>query len=235
MQQVGNLQEKCRKYQWYWGVCMSAIFLMKAFFTGFCAAAAFGPVFIMTFNRAALHGMYFGIATAFGAALTDGMLFFLVMSGLLGKLVLSSHMLISLDILGALALFALSWNYWKTVQDVHERVSVTDLWELVLMVLKTFAMTMVNPSALLFFVFISMKLFGSELADVNVVESSIGGVAVMGGTFSALSLVSYVASFVGARLSPERLRKISRATAIFLIVIGCLLVFDAFSLVVWQR
>lgn len=214
---------------------MSAIFLMKAFFTGFCAAAAFGPVFIMTFNRAALHGMYFGFATALGAALTDGMLFFLVMSGMLGKLVLGSRMLISLDIVGALVLFALSWHYWKTVQDVHERVSVKHLWELVAMTLKTFVMTLVNPSALLFFVFISMKLFGAELADVNVIESSVGGLAVMAGTFSALSIVSYVASFVGARLSPERLRKISRATAIFLVGIGCLLIFDAISLLVWRR
>jgi len=214
---------------------MSAIFLMKAFFTGFCAAAAFGPVFIMTFNRAALHGMYFGIATAFGAALTDGMLFFLVMSGLLGKLVLGPQMLISLDILGAAVLFALSWHYWKTVQDVHERVSVTDMWELILMTLKTFMMTLVNPSAILFFVFISMKLFGAELGDVGVFESSIGGLAVTGGTFSALSLVSYIASFVGARLSPERLRKISRATSIFLVGIGCLLIFDALSLMLLNR
>ena len=211
---------------------MSAIFLMKAFFTGFCAASALGPVFIMTFNRAALHGMYLGVATALGAALTDGFLFFLVMSGVLGKITLGSSMLISLDVIGAVVLLGLSWHYWKTVQDVHERVSVRHLWELAMVTCKTFIMTMVNPSALLFFVFVSMKLFGSELGDMNKWESLLGGVAVTCGTFSALSLVSYVASFVGSRLSPERLRKISKTTAVILAVIGFLLVFDAVSLLI---
>lgn len=55
---------------------MGVVFLLKAFFTGFCAASAVGPVFIMTFNRSALHGMHLGIATALGAAVTDGFLFF---------------------------------------------------------------------------------------------------------------------------------------------------------------
>ncbi len=210
---------------------MGVIFLMKAFFTGFCAASALGPVFIMTFNRAALHGFYLGVATALGAAITDGLIFFLVMSGLLGNIILGPSMLVSLDLVGACVLFGLSWHYWKTVQDFYERVSVDRFSELFGMVVKTFFMTMINPSALLFFVFVSMKLFSVELAGMTMWLAGMGGLAVMGGTFSSLSLVSCFASFVGARLSPERLKKISQTTAVFLVLVGFLLVFDAFSLV----
>ena len=212
---------------------MDAIFLLKAFFTGFCAASALGPVFIMTFNRAALHGVYLGVATAVGSALTDGLLFFLVMSGVLGKMNLSPYMLLGLDVVGAAAMFGLSWHYWKTVQDLHERVAIMHAWELVSMALKTFLMTLFNPSAMLFFVFVSMKLFGAQIGNLNLMQASVGGFVVAGGTFFALSIVSYGASFVGARLSPERLKKISKATAIFLIAVGLLLLIDAFSL--WLR
>lgn len=212
---------------------MDAIFLLKAFFTGFCTASALGPVFIMTFNRAALHGMYLGVATAVGSALTDGLLFFFVMSGVLGRMNLSSYMLLGLDVVGAVAMFGLSWHYWKTVQDLHERVAVQNAWELIAMTINTFFMTLLNPSAMLLFVFVSMKLFGSQIGNLNLMQASFGGFFVAAGTFCALSLVSYGASFVGARLSPERLKKILNATAIFLTAVGLLLLIDALSL--WLR
>lgn len=145
---------------------------------------------------------------------------------------LGSYMLILLDILGSIVLFGLSWHYWNTVQDVYERLSVRDWLELFVMTCKTFLMTMVNPSAILFFLFVSVKLFAFELENMNVWESLFGGFAVMAGTFTALSLVSYVASFVGARLSGERLRKISQTTAVVLGIIATFLLFDAVSLAV---
>ncbi len=211
---------------------MHAVFLLRAFFTGFCAAAVFGPVSIMTFNRAALHGVYLGVATALGAALTDGFLFFLSLLGALGSFTVNNTALFMLDIVGACVLFGLGFYYWRTVLEVQERVTSVSAIHLLGVAVKTFLVTLLNPSAILFFVFIRVKLFGNILGPVPFGGAVLGGLAVAGGTFCALSLVSMIAAFVGARLSPAVLRRISQATALVLTGLGAFLACDAFSLIV---
>lgn len=206
---------------------MNITFFVKAFFTGFCAASAFGPVFIMTFNRAVLCGTLLGVATALGAALTDGVMFFLAMSGMLATVSTYKGVLLSLDLIGAMGLWMLGIHYWNTTIDVKERLISACPSEFITCVWKTFVMTMLNPSALFFFMFISMRLFADAIGNLPPIHVLGGSLAVSSGTFCSLSLVSLGAATIGARLTGDRLKLLSQITGVVLCAIAVFLFYDA--------
>ena len=43
----------------------------KCYAIGIMAASGIGPIFVLTFNRGAIHGFLRGFATAMGAAVAD--------------------------------------------------------------------------------------------------------------------------------------------------------------------
>jgi len=209
---------------------MNTFFMLKAFFVGFCAASAFGPVFIMTFNRTALDGLSAGLATALGAALTDGLLFFLSLVGFWGREQLGQKIILSLDLIGAIVLVCLGCYYWQVQPSIIEekKEKKTNI-DFLIQVIKTFFVTAVNPSAILFFMFISLKLFSRVIGKMSVVNAALGGCSLAVGTFFSLALVTFIASFIGAKLSTDSLRKLFKTTSFILFVAAMLLLWDAFS------
>ena len=75
-------------------------FLWTSFVVGVLAASGIGPIFILTFNKGALHGFSRGFAVACGAAVVDGIFFFLALVGVLAAIKDSSRFLFMLDFVG---------------------------------------------------------------------------------------------------------------------------------------
>jgi len=210
---------------------MTTFILLKAFFVGFCAASAFGPVFIMTFNRAALDGLYSGFAIALGAALTDGLLFFLSLRGFWGGVVSNQPVMIGLDLVGAAALFGLSMYYWR-LESASETYRVEcSTSDFLLLTVKTFCITILNPSALLFFMFISLKLFEKIISVGSLSTALLSAGALALGSFCSLALVSIIADVIGGALSGKALKRLFKTTALILAVAAALLIWDALILI----
>ncbi len=209
---------------------MATVILLKAFFVGFCAASAFGPVFIMAFNRAALEGFFAGLAIALGAGLTDGLLFFLSLRGFWGGVVSSTPVMMALDFIGAVALLGLSVYYWRLepVEEAYRPECTTG--DFLLITVKTFCITVINPSALLFFMFISLKLFDKMIGVSSLSAALCTASALALGSFCSLALVSLGADFVGGALSVKSLKKLFKITAGVLFFAALLLLWDAFAL-----
>jgi threonine/homoserine/homoserine lactone efflux protein len=184
----------------------------------------------MTFNRTALDGVSAGLATALGAALTDGLLFFLSLVGFWGREQLGQKIILVFNLGGAIVLVFLGCYYWQVKpalsEETREQKTNIDFW---LQVLKTFFVTAINPSAMLFFMFISLKLFSRFIGKMSIVNAALGGCALAAGTFLSLGLVTLIARFVGAKLSANSLRKLFQTTSFILFAAAILLLWDAFS------
>ena len=55
-------------------------FLMFCYVVGIISTIGIGPIFVLTFNRAAIYGFWKGFATAIGSSVADGILFAAVLN-----------------------------------------------------------------------------------------------------------------------------------------------------------
>ncbi|MBT4594277.1 LysE family transporter [bacterium] len=211
-------------------------FVVKSFFIGAASALAFGPIFILTFNRAALCGFKLGLATAAGAALADGFFFSLSLVGVLSAVSSpDGPWLHILSLFGGAGLLALGlYGFYGRVRD--ERVQHFEcVYSFLIVFLKTVAITVFNPAGILFFVVICLRFFPGYVGHLSKWLAFQGGVAVAGGSMFSLSFVSYLASRLGAKLSHRMLALFSHAVAAFFCMFGLYLLFDFFRYIVYAR
>jgi threonine/homoserine/homoserine lactone efflux protein len=200
-------------------------FLGTAFLIGTFGATVPGPVFLLIFNRAARQGMRFGVATGVGAAITDGTLFFLGLSGLLSFLKDSPLVNGVLDLIGGVALcaFGIYQFYAPDPRNaLPPQLSTRKLFETVI---KTTMILIVNPTAILFFALVSMQFFSEQIGGPLLLSSQ-GALAVACGTLSASVIISFAASFIGVRLTPRMLRIFSWIMGAALVGLGLWLFLD---------
>src|SRR3989304_9647410 len=96
---------------------MNIWFYVKCFLIGISASSAMGPIFILTFNRGALHGFLKGFATAMGSALADGLFFMLGLFAILERLENSPKALLALNCIGGIFLIILGMQALRKQQN----------------------------------------------------------------------------------------------------------------------
>lgn len=207
---------------------MNFWFLAKCFLVGISVSSAIGPIFILVFNRGSLHGFWKGFVTALGSALADGCLFLLGSIGILGLIGSSTRAVLIMDSLGGIAMifFGIRLLRGKHTRDAAVQGSVPLPASLILTTGKAFLVTLLNPLALFFFMFVSMQLVPGGLAGATLKTILLGSGMVVLGSLSILTGVALVAHYIGKSINTQSLNAIAYITGFVLVGIGCYFIFD---------
>ncbi|HBS48241.1 TPA: hypothetical protein DEO28_04110 [Candidatus Dependentiae bacterium] len=206
---------------------MDILFLSKCYFIGLLSTLGLGPIFILTFNRAAVYGFIIGLFTGFGAAFSDGLLFAFGMMGVLAFLAASKNFILILDLIGGVFLLILGINsFRKKIQVENGAAPIKSGQNLFFVPVKAFLMSFINPMNIAFFAFWSMKVLPQDASFLHYRELLEGSGFVFLGTLSGLSLVSFAASFLGLAITPKGLERVSKITGMIFVAIGIYLFWD---------
>ncbi|KKQ48781.1 MAG: Translocator protein, LysE family [candidate division TM6 bacterium GW2011_GWF2_38_10] len=192
---------------------------LKCFFIGLSVASAVGPIFVLTFNNAVWYGFSRGFATALGASLGDGLLFFLGLLGVLRLLGEYQSTLLVLDLLGGILLIALALRSFKGRQKYIEGGDLMQLDPISLLT-KSFFLTIANPLTVLFFMFIGVRILPSGIHMVPFRQLVFGSFFAFLGSLSILSSVSLIASHLGNAINQRTLKIVSYVTGTIFLLIG---------------
>ena len=208
------------------------VFLFKCFFIGILAASGCGPIFVLTFNRSAVCGFFKGLATAIGASLADCFYFMLGLLGALAVIGNLKYFMVFLDLIGGVMLLGLGILALRKMKQVV-CVTVECSYGVLFSIFKAFAITILNPLVILFFMAITLQVLPDDVAHSASTLSSLSLTYIFVCTFFVflgsvvvLGSVSLVASFLGSCISAKRLRIISGATGIAFILFGLYLLGD---------
>ncbi len=198
---------------------MNYLYLGKCFLVGVSAASAIGPIFVLTFNNAALHGFFRGFCTALGAALGDGFLLFLGLLGALNVLETSTKYQIIIDFAGGILLVLFGISMLFAHRDVDTQAAIS-LDSTISSIVKAFVSTTINPLALFFFMFISTQILSTQKTVLSLTEIATGSGMAALGSLTVFTLVAYLARVVGNAISSRNLRILSITTGTIVIIIG---------------
>ncbi|MBD3273430.1 hypothetical protein GF385_03725 [Candidatus Dependentiae bacterium] len=192
----------------------------RCFLIGVLASSSFGPIFILTFNRGSLYGFLRGFATALGACFADGIYFFLGLIGVLAILKESVHFMFILDTLGGVLLIALGLYSLRKAKIGKKFVGYDQKLGFWGTMTKSFLLTIFNPLALLFFLFIGVQILPEKAFILSIRQVFFASLFVMAGSLGILTLVSFIASRIGSSLKYRSQRIISFVTGIIFIGVG---------------
>lgn len=186
-------------------------FLLRCFVIGITAAAGLGPIFVLTFNRAATRGLLSGLATGLGGSIGDGIYFSLGLIGVLSILQGSPFLMLTLDILGGTLLLVLGIRAFKKINSLEsvELESGPRHLKRLFFLFRSLLITLVNPLIILFFMVISVQVLPEGVESLSGYQVALSSFMVSLGSFSVLIAVSIIGSFLGARISSKKLRRIS--------------------------
>lgn len=201
---------------------MNYWFFIKCFLVGVSVASAVGPIFVLTFNKSALHGFMRGFATALGAAIGDGLLFLLGLVGLLNIIQGSQKIILFLDLAGGLVLIFLGIRMLEGHQPAikDSRITIGNGPSIFASIARSFVLTIINPLAVIFFMFISLQILPEGVTNLGIAEITWGSLMVASGSLSVLSAIAFIASTIGKSINPRNLSTISFVTGLIFIGIG---------------
>lgn len=206
-------------------------FLATCFLIGLSASAAVGPIFILTFNRSATYGFFNGFATALGAALVDGIFFMLGLEGALPLIASSKMVIMAMDLVGGLILIIVGL---RTLRNRFVLISPDGLDQesLFTSVLRSFFMTLLNPAVILFFMVVSINVFQDEYLTLT--QSISGSVLVTLGSLTMLTLVAFLARWLGHAISANKLKWLSYASGFLFVLTGGYFLYDFLMKCFWR-
>ena len=199
---------------------MEYVVYIRCFLVGILASSSLGPIFILTFNRGAIYGFLFGLATGLGAAIADGLYFFLGLMGVLSLLQGSHKFMFWLDTLGGVLLILFGIYYLKKAWNGVEYFVLEGKLGFSLTFAKSFLLTVLNPIVLLFFMLIGVQILPAGVMSLPLRQVVFASLMVAAGSLTILSVVALVASIVGGRISEKKLRLISFVTGVVFICVG---------------
>jgi len=202
-------------------------FLFKCFVIGIFAASGLGPIFVLTFNRAAMGGFVKGFLTAFGAASADSLFFLFGLVGILTLIGDSITLILTLDFLGGTLLIFFGFRALKKVRQFSTENYLKKRNPLLIM-LKGFFLTAVNPLVLLFFMVISIQVMPNGISDLTVNQMVISCFMVLLGSLTVLTGVALIGTFLGSCISSDRLKLFSILTGVVFIASGIYLMSQFF-------
>ena len=208
---------------------MNFWFFLKCFLVGVSVSSAIGPIFILVFNRGSLHGFWKGFTTALGSALADGCLFLLGSIGLLGLIGGSPRAVIIMDFVGGIAMIffgirLLRGKHTRETTISDESIPLTA--SIVLTIGKAFFLTLFNPLALLFFMFVSVQLVPEGSAGLSIARILSGSFMITLGSLTILTGVAFIAHYIGKSINTQSLNAIAYITGLVLVGIGCYFMVD---------
>jgi len=198
---------------------MNYWFFLKCFLVGVSVASAVGPIFVLTFNRAAQHGFLRGFFTALGSALGDTFLFLLGGIGLLSLIEGSKKIILMMDLVGGCALILSGIKMLEgkgSYKQPHEKSSLGVFQT----ISEAFLLTIINPLAIVFFMFISVQLLPEGVSRLSFVQIIGGGMMIAAGSLSIFTLVALVASRLGKSMNQKNLQLIEQITGVILTGVG---------------
>lgn len=204
----------------------------NCFLIGASAAMAIGPIFVLIFNRAALYGFKRGFATAFGAAIGDGILFELGFLGVLNFLEASKKFIIAMDFVIGLVLILLGIKTFlvdrKYLTDYTSGLSayIVKKEYFIVTTMKSFFLTVINPITVLFFIFVSMKIMQTKTFTFSYFDYIFASVMIAVGSLTTFSSVALVARHLRKRLSKGQLFIASYISGVAFILLGVYFSFD---------
>ncbi|MCK4265323.1 LysE family transporter [Candidatus Babeliales bacterium] len=203
---------------------MSSKFFFICYGVGILSTIGIGPIFILTFNRAATYGFLRGAATAFGSSLADAVLFGLGFAGFLSLVGEASGLHLVLDLVGGVMLILMGAYYFKRSIS-FKRVMIEARENIILIIIKSFLITIFNPGAILYFGYMSIQV-SEGLRNGTIFARSIGIFMVFLGTLTCFILLSFFASRMKNAITGKRLRSISRLTGVLLMIVGIYFLYD---------
>jgi len=198
---------------------------MFCYVVGIISTIGIGPIFVLTFNRAAIYGFWKGFATAIGSSVADGILFALSLAGFLTFIGRSTFLHLTLDLLGGLFLLGLGIYYFIKHIVTLDTVKITVKEGVLAIFIKAFLVTLFSPGAILYFGYMSIQV--SELfSDIGRFTGMLGVLMVSFGTLTSFSILSFVSSRMGATLAGKKLKNISKMTGILLMLGAIYFLYD---------
>lgn len=203
-------------------------FFFKCFLVGVSVSTAIGPIFILTFNRGSIYGFWKGFVTALGSALADGCLFLLGSIGLLRLVGRSPRAVLAMDFIGGLAMIFFGIRLLRGNHNQKEipETTIPLSASIVLTIGKSFFITLFNPLALLFFMFVSVQLVPEGLASLSLTRILAGSFMITLGSLTVLSVVAFGAHYIGKAINTQSLKAIAYVTGLVLVGIGCYFLVD---------
>jgi len=204
---------------------MNLILYRNCFLVGLTAAAAIGPIFVLVFNRGALYGFRKGFITALGAAMGDGLLFGLSFIGLLSFLETSRKIVIAMDLVVSILLIFIGIRM-LTKQQSYDSDNIECKEPPFVTIAKSFALTIINPITIFFFMFISVKVIPDNIVAISRMDSLIASTMLSLGSLTTFSTVAFFARSLRKTLGQKQLHLATYATAIAFVIIGIYFSFD---------
>ncbi len=201
-------------------------FLAKCFFIGVSASSTMGPIFVMTFNYSALRGFWKGFFISLGAAIGDGILIFLGMMGVLTFLQKSQAYQLSIDLAGGTLLLIFGLLMIFRPQQIQQEDNRLKANTLLLGMTKALVSTVVNPLAILFFMFAGAQIIPAGRA-LQAYDIALGSITTALGSLFILVIVAWVATNVGKVIKQHHLYYISLITGGIIVSVGAYFMYDA--------
>lgn len=212
---------------------MDYIFLLKCFGIGVLASSTVGPIFVITFNRAALHGFWKGFASALGSSLVDGIYFSLGLLGTLTLLENSRQAMIVMDGLAGIILILLGISSLKDISKNLEKSMPHDA-NFFLTAAKTFTLTILNPFVVLFFMTLSVQILPAGVTKLPLSDIIQASFMIAAGSLTILTCLSLIASIIGNTIKRKYLVLVEYLTGFVFIGAGIYFFIDLFkSLFYW--
>lgn len=211
---------------------MNYWFYFKCFLVGVSVSSAIGPIFILTFNRGSLYGFWKGFSTALGSALADGCLFLLGSVGLLSLVGESPRAVLVMDFIGGVAMifFGIRLLRGYHTRDIASEHQIALPGSFFLTVSKAFILTLLNPLALLFFMFVSVQVVPEGASGLPLVRILAGSFMIVLGSLTILTGVALLAHYIGKSINTQSLSAIAYVTGLVLVGIGCYFLVDLIRL-----
>ncbi len=210
---------------------MNLILYRNCFLVGLSAAAAIGPIFVLVFNRGALYGFRKGFITALGAAMGDGLLFGLSFVGILGFLETSRKVVMAMDLVVSMLLIFIGIRM-LIKQQSYDSDQIECKEPALVTIAKSFALTLINPITIFFFMFISVKVIPDNIVTISRIDSLTASIMLALGSLTTFSTVAIFARSLRKTLGQKQLHFATYATSIAFIILGLYFSFDLIKQIV---
>jgi homoserine/homoserine lactone efflux protein len=200
--------------------------MLGCFLIGAVSLFGLGPIFVLTFNRSALYGMWQGFLTALGAAIGDGILFAFALGGFLELLAKIPYALLTFDIVGGIFIIFLGVRLFRSIPaNPKANLPLPDRFYSI--IVQSLLITLFNPAAIAYFTIAAFKVFPQGVVGLPSLYTA--AISVFFGTLVGLMGVAFMAHSLGVRISGTLLSRIGKGSGIIFICFGIYLLYDFYK------
>jgi len=217
--------EKQEVYLVVGGVVMLTLMMTKAFLLGLLGACAAGPLFMLVLHRSVSRGILYGIASALGISVVEGLCFTLAMAGTLTLAGSYPQLVQMFELVGGSILLIVGTQAIIGATGGVDREMFGSGGGLLWMALSSAIVTISNPFTILFYAGVATKMFPEFAGKVLPFYYFVyGGLAMTVGAFCAFLALSLLSGRVSEFFSTRFRRWVGLATGITFCLIATYLI-----------